>query len=381
MDDETLDALIGFWQRNQGIDAELLRHCVEITARLASRLPAAELLAMREDPARHRTRLQAALAELPASTSRSRDLARAPAESSSPGRLAGNAGSASAGAPAADSPPTIGVPREQRAFDDGGWDRAAPTSIVAGPGAIVAHQEMRGDGGVAFNVGAVQGGLRVQVPTPRTKPGEPAAQRPAQFAAPVRILFLGANPLDSTRLRLDEEVREIDRVLVSAELGRRFELCQKWAVRTGELQGHLLRTKPHVVHFSGHGSRENAIFLESEDGRSLPVPAPRLARLLAQFNQRLRCVVLNACYSEEQATAIAEHIDCVIGMSTAVADRAAIRFAAAFYQAVAYGRSVRDAYEQGCADLDLAELGQQGVPRLIAVRRDPGTVILAESTP
>jgi hypothetical protein len=178
-------------------------------------------------------------------------------------------------------------------------------------------------------------------------------------------------------LRLDEEVREIDQALLTAELGSRFELCQKWAVRTTELQSHLLRHKPQIVHFSGHGSQQNAIFLEGEDGASRPVPAVRLARLLAQFNQRIRCVVLNACYSEEQAAAVAEHIDCVIGMSTTVMDRVAIRFAASFYQAIAYGYNVRAAFDLGCADIEIGELGQEAVPQLIALRRDPAEIVFA----
>jgi len=176
---------------------------------------------------------------------------------------------------------------------------------------------------------------------------------------------------------LDEEVREIDQALFTAELGSRFELCQKWAVRTTELQSHLLRYKPQIVHFSGHGSQQNAIFLEGEDGASRPVPAVRLARLLAQFNQRIRCVVLNACYSEEQAAAVADHIDCVIGMSTAVIDRVAIRFAASFYQAIAYGYSVRAAFDLGCADIEIGELGQEAVPRLIALRKNPEKIVFA----
>jgi hypothetical protein len=185
--------------------------------------------------------------------------------------------------------------------------------------------------------------------------------------------------MDSMRLRLDEEVREIERALHSATLGSRFELHQKWAVRPSEIQSHLLRVRPQILHFSGHGSPESAIFLQGEDGRGRPVAGPVIARVLGQFSHHLKCVVLNACYSEEQARAISMYIDCIVGMSTAVADRAAIRFAAVFYEALASGSSIQAAFDMGCSDVDVLEMGQDVVPRLVAARRSAESIVLAET--
>lgn len=184
--------------------------------------------------------------------------------------------------------------------------------------------------------------------------------------------------MDSTRLRLDEEVREIERGLHSATLGGRFELHQKWAVRASEIQSHLLRVRPQILHFSGHGSPQSAIVLQGDDGRSRPVAGSVIARLLGQFGHHLQCVVLNACYSEEQARAISEHIDCIVGMATAVADRAAIRFAAVFYESLASGCNVQEAYRMGCSDIEVNEMGQSVVPQLVAVRRSPETLRFAQ---
>ena len=39
-------------------------------------------------------------------------------------------------------------------------------------------------------------------------------------------------------------------------------------------------------------------------------------------------------------------------MSTAIGDQAAINFAAAFYQALAYGRNVKTAFGLGCNQID-----------------------------
>ena len=63
--------------------------------------------------------------------------------------------------------------------------------------------------------------------------------------------------------------------------------------------------------------------------------------------------MLNACYSEAQAQAIAKHIDCVVGMTTAVGDDAAIDFATAFYRALGYGRDVQTAFDLGTNQIAL----------------------------
>jgi hypothetical protein len=43
---------------------------------------------------------------------------------------------------------------------------------------------------------------------------------------------------------------------------------------------------------------------------------------------------LNACYSEVQAKAIAQHINYVIGMNDQIEDKAAIEFVVGFYDAL-----------------------------------------------
>ena len=181
----------------------------------------------------------------------------------------------------------------------------------------------------------------------------------------IRILFLSANPLDTSRLRLDEEIRAIDQALRQAKFRDKFDIQQQWAVRVTDLQSYLLRHQPDIVHFSGHGSSASEIILEDRAGNSQPVPIRALSRLFAAFSDTIQCVVLNACYSEEQAKAIAAHIDKVIGMSKAIGDESAISFAAAFYQALGYGKDIQTAFELGCVQIDLEDLGEQDTPKLL----------------
>lgn len=190
----------------------------------------------------------------------------------------------------------------------------------------------------------------------------------------IKILFLVANPSDSTRLRLDQESRAIDQVLRQAEFWERFELQQHWAVRVADLQALLLRHQPSIVHFSGHGSEASEIILEDNVGNSQPVALQALSQLFAVLKDNIRCVVLNGCYSEQQAAAIAKHIDCVVGMSKAIQDAAAISFAAAFYQALGFGRDVKTAFELGRLQIDLEHLNEQQVPQLHATNQNPAEI-------
>jgi hypothetical protein len=191
--------------------------------------------------------------------------------------------------------------------------------------------------------------------------------------AQIKILFLAANPQDITRLQIDEEMRAIDQALRMTEYRDRFDLRSHWAVRYSDLQELFLRYRPHIVHFSGHGSPVGEIILQSEHGIH-PVSAKALSSLFSILKDNIHCVVLNACYSEVQAAAIAEHIDCVIGMSDAIGDTASINFAAAFYRALGYRRSVKAAFDLGCNEISLANLPDKDIPHLLAAHSDPAQV-------
>jgi hypothetical protein len=191
-----------------------------------------------------------------------------------------------------------------------------------------------------------------------------------------KILFLAANPLDTDPLRLDTEVRAIDISLRQADFRGLFELRSQWAVRMGDLQDLLLRHQPDIVHFSGHGSAASEIVLQDAEGHGVVVPQGALSDLFAHLRDGIRCVVLNACYSADQAEAIAEHVDCVVGMADAITDTASIEFAAAFYRALGYGRSVKEAFDLGCNQIDLAALNEAHKPVLLGCT-DAETVFLA----
>ena len=179
-----------------------------------------------------------------------------------------------------------------------------------------------------------------------------------------KILILTANPKDTTQLRLDEEVREIQEGLQRSRRRDQFEIISRWAVRTDDLRRALLDHEPQIVHFLGHGAGAKGLILEDDVGQMKLVSASSLARLFKLFQSQVECVVLNACYSEVQAEAIQQHIDCVIGMNQAIGDRAAIEFAVGFYDGLGAGRSYADAFEFGLSAIDLEGIPETATPQL-----------------
>ncbi len=181
-----------------------------------------------------------------------------------------------------------------------------------------------------------------------------------------KILILSANPKNTNQLRLDEEVREIKAALKLSKNREKFEIVTESALRVNDLRRSLLDNLPHIVHFSGHGSGNDGLVLENKLGEMQLVSSEALAGLFELFEEQVECVLLNACYSEVQAEAIYQHIDCVIGMNKEIGDIAAIEFATGFYDALAAGRSYRDAFEFGCGAIDLQGIPESKTPQIKA---------------
>ena len=153
-----------------------------------------------------------------------------------------------------------------------------------------------------------------------------------------KILLLASNPSETGRLRVDEEFREIEISLERSLKREQFELKAAGAVRYRDFNRQVLVNKPNIVHFSGHGlgtrspaeneeanrkfvledtlkSLEGGLVVEDGSGGYKVIDAYTLAGLFRLFAGTVECVVLNACYSQVQAEAIAQYIPFVVGMS------------------------------------------------------------------
>lgn len=207
----------------------------------------------------------------------------------------------------------------------------------------------------------------------------------------IKILFLAANPTDTGRLRLDEEQREIGESLRRAKKRDSFLLETRTALRSRDMQRALLDNEPQIVHFSGHGTdtdnlstptvtdntrgltwKDNkikefsgGIVLENSNGKAQQVSSRTLSSLFKKFSDTVQCVLLNSCYSQNQAEAIAKHIPFVIGMKTALPDTTALAFSAGFYDALGAGRDIKTAFEMAIEAIKLADVGGDDIPILL----------------
>jgi|SRR5690242_10037942 len=176
------------------------------------------------------------------------------------------------------------------------------------------------------------------------------------MAEKIRILFLSASSWSMSRILVDEEAREISEKIYEGRYRDRFELYQYSATRPNDLQRLLLRHQPHIVHFSCHGSKGRKIVLARPGGGPKSVDQQGLADVFARYSNHVRLVVLNACFSNEQARSISGVIDYSIGTERPIGDKVSVAFAGAFYRALGFGKSIRDAFESARAELALTKM-------------------------
>lgn len=181
---------------------------------------------------------------------------------------------------------------------------------------------------------------------PPHSPGVPAVDT---------VLVVSADPVNLPRLRLHNEDREIREALALSGASERWMVQARGAARLRDLTRALMQSKPRVVHFSGHGNGEGGIFLEDERGHARSIPLGALKELFAEFGGPVECAVLNACFSEPQARAIAATVPYVVGTVQAVPDAAAIEYSVGFYSALGEGYGFPEAHAVGCIHFQSAQ--------------------------
>jgi RNA polymerase sigma factor (sigma-70 family) len=194
------------------------------------------------------------------------------------------------------------------------------------------------------------------------------------------ILFLAATPVDTAEVMVTREIQAIRRALSEAELDRCLELSFEFEVRANRLPGLLLRRRPAVVHFSGHGHGERGLVFHGPDGGHSVAGPEQLAEIFRLHDSRVKCVVLNACYSEPQARELINHVDVVVGMRAEIRDIEALSFSEGFYEMLGHGCDIQRAFETAKVCLALDHPEDAGDPVLLAAPGvDPKQVFVCES--
>lgn len=190
---------------------------------------------------------------------------------------------------------------------------------------------------------------------------KPVPEDATAASSTITVLFVTANPEETTRLRLDEEMRDIEDELQKAKFRDKFSIIRKNAARISDLQDGLLNHNPDIIHFTGHGTQQG-IVLHSQVGTKMIVNNESLAQLFQLFSDRLACVFLSSCYSEIQGRIINQHIPTVIGMRDKVPQSLAIAFSKAFYKSLGAGRSIDFSFEFAKISVGLNNLAGEDLP-------------------
>ena len=199
-----------------------------------------------------------------------------------------------------------------------------------------------------------------------------------------KILFLASNPINTNKLDLEKEFVKLYSSLQDGNTI--FTIYTEWTVTPQDLITALLKQRPRVLHFSGHGAGggtegDRALGLPEqptapEAGIYLQDAASNLSKLVSGqalaglFKICLKkfpieVVLLNACHSEAQAKAISEAgVPYVIGMNRAVKDSTAITFSAGFYRGLSSENDVEFAFSIAVDGIMLEGLVGDDIPVL-----------------
>jgi hypothetical protein len=286
--------------------------------------------------------------------------------------------------PASDRPPTDErtAVLPERAGLPGPPASPGPRRLVSGEGGAATEHAMELDGHRAV-------AARAGHPPRPIRPQGSNTVRAQKPTAKHIILFLAANPKDTSRAVLQEECAAIERELQLAQHGDDFEFRSKWAVTVDEMARHLIALEPTIIHVSGQTAGPSAApdrASESGPGERAPgardaivpgdsgirlyddhhgerlVKARALSMMIGSAAPSARVVVLNACYSDRHAEQLCQVVDCVVGVSRTIQPPAARSFAVAFYRALGHRRSVGDAVAHARATLAVKHPAEEAGP-------------------
>ncbi len=190
------------------------------------------------------------------------------------------------------------------------------------------------------------------------------------------VLFVASN---ATAIKFDfaEELARLEAARQRADGS--FSLVARWSVSSDDLQKLLAGQRADVVHLLSPGVHPDNGALMLDRGGQVEFVSPVKFAEIFDLPQATApsLVVLNTCRSLKHAEAIVPHVGSVVGMKDLIYDTAAIEFATEFYESLAFGSSVAEAFEQGRQALAQKAPDQMDQPVLLAGTADPSNITIA----
>jgi NTP pyrophosphatase (non-canonical NTP hydrolase) len=177
-----------------------------------------------------------------------------------------------------------------------------------------------------------------------------------------RILVVTANPDGESgkALRLDQEVRCIKDAFARNSNGIKVDIEPLPAATIDDFRRIFLQQEFDIVHFSGHADSDGLSFLDGA-GQEAILSYDALSDIIKR-HPGIQAVVLNACHSLE--TIEEAFAPLVIGMMDEIDDDAAVAFSTGFYDAIAAGRTVDQAFDEGTLTMRTKKFSSHHVAKL-----------------
>lgn len=197
--------------------------------------------------------------------------------------------------------------------------------------------------------------------------GSAASSLPASTAPPtpkLRVLVVGANPVDLDQLDLDAEMQHVESELGVPTVARRVRIDIDISATAEDLLDNISALTPGLLHFAGHGNARGEPQLLALDDVSHSLSAALIDEMSRRAPQ-LRCIVLNTCWSARVATELVRRLPLVVvGMASNIEDTHAIMFTQHFYRSIARGRSLREAFNVARTALRIVETKAGTMPQI-----------------
>jgi len=194
----------------------------------------------------------------------------------------------------------------------------------------------------------------------------------------LKILFLASEA--GTGLDLRRQFREIRVAVTSARYGKNIQIKGVFDATSESILKSINSVSPNVIHFSGKQSMGD-ILINSNSGGAKTISDRQLAGLLRSV-EHIELAIIDTCYSLRCAKSISEVVDCAIGVKSFIYEEDTTCFYAAFYRALASGRSIADAHAQAKAALEFENVPDSQIPKLRCRKGvNPAAKHLAKITP
>lgn len=172
----------------------------------------------------------------------------------------------------------------------------------------------------------------------------------------IKILFLAGFDNNNSKTEYEKEFNAIQDKLNQRNNSEHFSIKPLFKFTREDLFQAIINEEFNIIHFCGHSTRLGNIYITSSDGKSELIKPQGFAKLLINFKDEIKCVILNSCYSENIAKHLESELDYVISFPEDLENDLAINFSIGFYLALVANNSIKKSFKLSMAFIELKSL-------------------------